>query len=198
MKLLAQIDLDHTNDSETVSLAGAIEKKLFLQGQGDDHLDSAVLCFQRSSFLLHNRYNAINLAFLLNCRVDSSLDPTKEDKIADLVWANRIRRDVINLCKKDWNAIANRQSKGTADVLQQADISKSQEDTDMVQKFWILVNKAEAHFGLDEMEAYQQEVQQATAVKHEDWMMETFTRQLALLKGLLTKHGQLLNPPWKG
>jgi len=196
MKLLIQIDLDHTNDSETVSLAGAIEKKLFLLGQGDDHLDSAVLCFQRSFFLLHNRYNSINLAYLLNCRVDTSLDPTDEDKIADLVWANRIRRDVLSLCTKDWNAISSRQSKSVTDMLPGTDISKTQEDTDTVQKFWILVNKAEAHFGLGEMEAYKQEVQEATSLQHDDWMMETFTKQIKSLEGLLSKHGMLLNPAW--
>jgi hypothetical protein len=196
IKLLNQIDLEHTNDAQTVSLAGSIEKKLFHNGQGDEHLESAILYFQRGYFLLHNRYNSINLAFLLNCRVDTGLDIHTQDKIADMVWANRIRRDVLNLCEQDWNVIVNRKKKRSEDMLQHTGISKAQEDTDLVEKFWILVNKAEAHYGLGEMEAYEEAIKQASEIEHEEWMMESFTKQLALLESLLVKHGQLLDPPW--
>ena len=43
--MLKQIDLDHTNDTETVALAGAIEKHLYELGDGIDHLENAVLGF---------------------------------------------------------------------------------------------------------------------------------------------------------
>jgi hypothetical protein len=55
LDLLAQLDLEHTNDPETVTLAGAIEKKYFELGQGDDHLNKAILLFQRGYYLLNNR-----------------------------------------------------------------------------------------------------------------------------------------------
>ncbi len=111
INLLKKIDLDHTNDSETVTLAGAIEKRLFAMGEGDEHVSNAIVYFQRGFFLLHNRYNGINLAFLLNRRTDTSLDPTTNEKIADMVWANRIRREVLAMCEKDWSEIINRQNK---------------------------------------------------------------------------------------
>src|SRR5690606_6541982 len=57
MEMLRKIDLDHSNDTETVVLAGRIEKRLFKNGAGDHHLNNAVLYFQRGYFLLHNRYN---------------------------------------------------------------------------------------------------------------------------------------------
>jgi hypothetical protein len=47
-------------------LAGRLEKKMYFNGQGDHHLANAVLFFERGNFLLNNRFNGINLAFLLN------------------------------------------------------------------------------------------------------------------------------------
>jgi hypothetical protein len=55
------------------------------------------------------------------------------------------------------------------------------------QKFWIWANKAEAHFGLGEMEAYKAARQQAEATNHEDWMMDAFNTQIQALDDLLKK-----------
>lgn len=64
IELLEKIDLARTNDPETVALAGSIEKHLFEEGQGDEHLNNAILLYQRGYYLLHNRHNGINLAYL--------------------------------------------------------------------------------------------------------------------------------------
>src|SRR5690606_31950826 len=101
IELLEKIDLARTNDPETVALAGSIEKHLFEEGQGDEHLNNAIVLYQRGYYLLHNRHNGINLAYLLQLRTTTMLDPQKEDKIADQVWANRIRKEVLELCKRD-------------------------------------------------------------------------------------------------
>ncbi len=69
LRLAGKIDLDRTNDPETVALAGSIEKHLFEENQGDEHLDKAILLYQRGYYLLHNRHNGINLAYLLHLRV---------------------------------------------------------------------------------------------------------------------------------
>lgn len=91
-ELLTRLDIERTNDTETVSLAGRIEKELFEKGQGVQHLAKSIEFYQRGYFLLHNRYHGLNLAFLFNKRVDSFDHYTTEDKIADMVFANRIRR----------------------------------------------------------------------------------------------------------
>jgi hypothetical protein len=101
LALLQQIDLDHTNDTETVALAGAIEKHLYELGGGTEHLDNAILFYQRGYYLLHNRYHGINLAYLFHLRSTTELDATNDEKLADLVWANRMRRDVLKLCDTD-------------------------------------------------------------------------------------------------
>ena len=185
--ILEKLNLDHTNDSETVALAGSIEKKLYQCGQGDFHLSNAILYFQRGFYLLHNRYNGINLAFLLNCRVHSALDPSEEDRIADRVWANRTRRDVLDLCAKDWADINDQTDHVTNRNLPPSDDDFAYDQLSSLseQRFWILVNKAEAHFGLGEMEEYEKAVSDAKAVDHEDWMMASFTNQVALLKEFL-------------
>ena len=113
LKLLEQLDLEHTNDPETVTLAGAIEKKYFELGHGDEHLNEAILFFQRGFYLLNNRYNCINLAYMQNCRANSSLCTTKEEQIADMVYASHTRRRVLEICGKELNEIKNREDRQT-------------------------------------------------------------------------------------
>jgi len=197
LKLLGKIDLDHTNDSETVALAGGIEKNLFQKGLGNEHLSRAILYFQRAFFLFHNGYNGINLAFLLNSRADTSLDETTEEKIADMVWADRIRRDVLLICEREWDEIIKRENTVKPEFLQTEDMSKPEAISETEEKFWILVNKAEAYFGLGQFEEHSKVLSQAETIKHEPWMMKSFTDQLEGLNKLMEKNGHLLNPKWK-
>lgn len=196
--LLDKLDLLRTNDSETVALAGAIKKKIYETGEGSQYLDEAILLYQRAYYLLNNRYNGINLAYLLNSRANSALDETEEEKIADTVWAKRIRSNVLALCEKDWKTLIERQK---ANSLQNktgdSKLLKAQQAEEKEQKFWILVNKAEAHFGLGNMEEYRKAVAQAEVADYEDWMMESFTTQIEALGKLLNKQENALKPQRK-
>ncbi len=196
LKLLSNIDLDHTNDPETVTLAGAIEKKYYELGQGDDHLNKAILFFQRGFFLLNNRYNCINLAYMQNCRANSSLCTTKEEQIADMVYANHTRKRVLYICNKELNEIRNREARLIKNTGEHEMIDK-QRSVHNEQKFWIWINKAEAHFGLGEFGDYKNAVEEAKTIEHKPWMIESFEEQVAKLRILLEKNGYLLNPPWK-
>ena len=184
IELLEKIDLGRTNDPETVALAGSIEKHLFEEGQGNEHLNNAILLYQRGYYLLHNRHNGINLAYLLQLRTTTMLDPKKEDKIADMVWANRIRREVLVLCENDLKKINYMESRAGEKI---TPVTEEQEGIISEQKFWIAVNKAEAHFGLGEMMEYEQAAAAAALVKHEEWMMESFTKQLQKLSEMMNK-----------
>ena len=126
-------------------MAGAIEKHLYELGEGIEHLDSAILCYQRGYYLLHNRYHGINLAYLFHLRSTTELDATSDEKLADLVWANRMRRDVLKLCDADEAKIAEmeKQVKGSSGAVSEEQVRLINE-----QKFWINVNRAEADFGL--------------------------------------------------
>lgn len=197
LTLLGELNLDHTNDPETVALAGSIEKKLYEATLDKEHLKNAILFNERGYFLLNNRYNGINLAYTFNCRVDTDLYPAKEDKIADMVFANRVRERVLVLCDRDWAEIIKREADETArtSTASDEDIQK-QKDYYNEQKFWILVNKAEAYFGLGRFEEYKQTVAAAQNIEHTDWMMQSFQDQVNKLKLLLTKYGNLLEKPW--
>ncbi|MFT3701071.1 MAG: TRAFs-binding domain-containing protein [Agriterribacter sp.] len=182
LALLEKIDLARTNDPETVALAGSIEKHLYEEGQGDEHLDKAILLYQRGYYLLHNRHNGINLAYLLHLRSTTSLLPNRDEKMADLIWANRIRRDVVALCEQDTEKIEKMEQQATDT---KTSISEEQENIITEQKFWIAVNKAEAYFGLGEMMEYEKAAAVAKLVHYEDWMMESFTRQLEKLTKMM-------------
>ena len=55
------------------------------------------------------------------------------------------------------------------------------------QKFWISVNRAEACYGLSQIEGFEKAIARAILVPHEDWMMTSFTDQLERLKKLVEK-----------
>ncbi len=192
--LLLQIDLQHTNDPETVVLGGKIEKRLYFNGQGEIHLQYAILNYQRCFFLLNNRYHGINLSFLLNVRVASDLYTTNEDKIADMIWANRIRKDVLKMCERDMKTIQERKYNEAADDI----FTKNQKVQDHTEMSWILANKAEAHYGLGEMNLYKETIAKMDVHQTDTFVMSVFDEQMSKLQPLMKQFGHLLNPAWQG
>jgi hypothetical protein len=195
-KLLQSINLAHTNDPETVSLAGAVEKKLYESGEGDKHLDEALLYFLRSYYTLNNRYNGINLAIIYVYRANSGLATSDIERMADLVMAKRTWRRVLYLCDRDWPVVqakekndANRLNDGTKD-------GQELQEYYNAQKFWISANRAEAYFGLGEFDEYSKNMALAKINTHPEWMWESFTAQMGNLASQLTKVGHLMEPSW--
>ena len=194
MAVLQPLRPDDSNDPETVGLAGAIEKRLFDEGQGVDHLSRAIGFYGRGYYLRNDWYNAINLAYLLNVRADSALDAKDTERIADLVWANRIRREVVALCNRDLAEIAEREER----LKNQAETLESElRARDRERKFWCLATLAEAHFGLGVFEEYRKARESAVALGKASWMIESMDKQIGKLKELLNRHGPLLDPPWR-
>ena len=131
-----------------------------------------------------------------NCRANSSLCTTKEEQIADMVYANHTRKRVIYICNKELNDIRNRETRLIKNTGELEMIDK-QRSVHNEQKFWVWVNKAEAHFGLGEFDEYKKAFEEAKKIEHKPWMIESFEEQVAKLRILLEKNGYLLNPPWK-
>jgi len=188
--LLKDLDLDHTNDPETVALAGAIEKRWYECSHGEEHLSASILYYQRGYYLLNNRYNGINLAFMLDYRAQSSLCTSKYERIADLVSAKRIRKEVLIMCEREWEEITSRQNKNSMSesLLKNDDFSFSQQKADKEQLFWILINKAEANFGLGNITEYEKAVAEAATMEHENWMMISMQEQIEKLKPMIKGH----------
>jgi len=187
LQLLKDLDLAHTNDPETVALAGSIEKRLYERTQDEDHLSAAILYYQRGYYLLNNRYNGINLAFMLDYRAQSSLCVSKYERIADLVDAQRIRKEVLIMCDRDWDEITKRQDKNSSkeSFLKNDDFSISQQKADKEQLFWILINRAEANFGLGNISEYEKAIADAALITHDEWMMDSLEEQIEKLKKMV-------------
>jgi len=191
--LLEALRPAESNDPETLGLAGAIEKRLFDQGQGHEHLDRAIRFYARGYYLRNDWYNGINFAYLLTLRADTPLDATTQEKIADMVCANRVRRDVVALCERDLRTMreGRQLAAGSVDGASADELRARATE----QEFWCLATLAEAQFGLGDLAGYEKTRGEATELAHASWMMETFDGQVAKLRPLLQKHSHLLGAP---
>jgi len=70
--VLAGLDPEVSNDPETLGLWGAVHKRLWSTTGERDHLDTAVLAYERGFDIRSDHYNGINLAYLLNLRATIS------------------------------------------------------------------------------------------------------------------------------
>jgi hypothetical protein len=197
LDLLNSINLAHTNDAETVSLAGAVEKKLYEVGEGNQHLENAILYYQRSYYLLNNRYNGINLALTLLYRASSSIATNDQERIADLVFARRTWERVLFLCERDW-PIINQKEAGDLQRMQNGNKDGQElKEYYQAEKYWIQVNKAEASYGLGDFETYRTALAEAEKIPHHPWQVDSFHQQMDKLAVELKKVGHLLEPKWE-
>ena len=113
-----------------------------------------------------------------------------------MIYANHTRRRVLYICDNDWNNVLKREERESKEGAANAELLK-QRSFDNEQKFWICVNRAESYFGLGEFEKYKKSIEEAKALEHEKWMMESFEDQVARLRKLFQSLGHLLNPAWK-
>ena len=196
LELLKSIDLDHTNDPETVSSAGAVEKKLYESGEGDDHLENSILYYQRSYYLLNNRYNGINLAMTLVYHATSNLVKSDQDRIADLIFAQRTWKRVLYLCERDWAMIEQKEKNDLPLINAGGKDGQELQEYYNTQKYWILVNRAEASFGLGDFGMFEKFKEESKNIPHHTWQLESFTEQMGKLSAELKKVGHLLEPKW--
>jgi hypothetical protein len=98
--ILATLEPDTTNDTETLGLWGAVHKRLW-QVTGDrTSLDGAVRALERGFFIRNDYYNGINLAFMLNERALVQIDLA--EATADFIVARRVRREVCEIAEAWW------------------------------------------------------------------------------------------------
>ena len=73
---------------------------------------------------------------------------------------------------------------------------KAQSDFINDQKFWIKINRVEAHFGMGNFDEYKASREAAESLEHPAWIMQDFDGQIEKLRKLLQAKSDLLNPPW--
>jgi hypothetical protein len=168
--LLALLEPQTSNDTETLGLWGSVHKRLWELTKESSYLDEAVRAYERGFYLRNDYYNGINYAYLLNERAAHPVGFA--EAIADFVQARRVRQEVISICSQ-WlklNPSAARISVGSKLA---------------VIRYWVLATLAEAHIGLEEEAPGQQRLEEAFSTAPEQWMKQSTQDQVNKLKTLL-------------
>jgi len=142
-------------------------------------------------------HEGVNLALTYVYRANSDLSPSNQEKIADLIFAQRTWKRILYLCDRDQPMILEKESKDKNRIGNRTKEGQDLQEYYDAQKFWIAVNQAEAFFGLGDFELYQKYLQTAQNIPHHTWMWESFSDQLAKLQTKLGAVGGLVEPPWK-
>jgi len=192
LEILKPLSPEDSNDPETVGLLGSIHKHLYEEGDGEDHLRQAIRYFSRGYFLRNDVYHGINLAALLTLRAASSLDPTDQEKIADLVDANRIRAELVALCRAELERIDQRLETAT-----DHDTKEHQVRQDWERRYWCMATMVGAYFGLGAWPEYRKAREEAAGLNPPAWMSATLDKYLAVIGPALEQCGHLLSPAWQ-
>lgn len=161
LEILEPLKPEKSMNPETLGLAGAIHKRLWEELKEDRHLTMSIYYYERGFYIKKDYYNGINLGFLVNIR--GSLSTNKNDAIADYVLAERVRKQVIEICE----------------MLTKSDF-ESRSD-----RYWIFATLEEAFLGLGNIEKYEEYKGRAKELSKASWELETTERQIDKLKDLL-------------
>ncbi len=154
-EILRVLDPETTNDTETLGLWGAIQKRFWHETGDVSYLGQAIRAYSRGFYLRNDYYNGINYAFLLNVRGVNA--PTRAEGIADFVEAQRIRKEVISICVR---------------LLEQEQLSDEK-------RYWVVATIAEAWLALEDEEKSAQHLNAANSFSPAAWMKETTRKTVA-------------------
>lgn len=174
--LLATLNPETSNDTETLGLWGSVHKRLWELTREWGQLDEAIRGYERGFYLRNDYYNGINLAYLLNCRAAEAADPA--EAVADFIQARRVRKEVLAICEQ-WlmaHPVPDAQSASQEAVKQERS-----------NRYWVLATIGEAYLGLEDEARSQEWLEKAFAMAPDGWMAESTREQLAKLKPLLDK-----------
>jgi hypothetical protein len=160
--VMEELNPTTSNDPETLGLWGAIHKRLWEKSGDRKALDDAVVAYERGFYIKSDYYNGINVAFLLNIRASVSAG---DEATADRVIANRIRKQIVPMCKK---------------CLEEPDLKAAD-------RYWIMATLAEAYFGLGDKAMFESTMAEAAAIAPEPWMLGSTREQVGKLDALLGK-----------
>jgi len=173
----------NSNDPVTVGLAGDIEKGLFHKDQGHEHLDYAIALYGRRLQLRRAPHDGLTLATALTVRASVLQESAPETARADLVRANNIRNDVLEISERALAAIRKqqRQARGVTGVPQ------AQLAQDRDHEFRCLAAMAEASFGLGDIKKYEGLRSKAKRLHPPSSMLAALEETIAGLRELLER-----------
>jgi len=161
-ELLGLLNPATSNDTETLGLWGSVNKRLWELTKDAAHLDEAVRGYGRGFRLRNDYYNGINFAFALNLRAANPA--SRAEAITDFVQAERVRREVIDICK--------------------AEMQDGGPPGDE-QKYWVMATWAEALLGTGDEAGARQKFEAAAALTSAQWMTDSTREQMDKLRALL-------------
>jgi hypothetical protein len=173
--ILATLDPDTSNDTETLGLWGAVHKRLWEVTGNMAHLESAIRAYERGFYLRNDYYNGINFAYLQNVRASESskraeaarspdeATSLRADAVACFVDASATRREVLQICE---GVLAS---------------EKLLDDA----KYWVLATMAEACLGIGDQAGTDRALGEAFKIASKPWMKESTEDQMKKLRGLL-------------
>jgi hypothetical protein len=180
--LLRQLDVETTTDPETLGQWSAIHKKRAeTPGRTADEIKAdvaeAIQASERGFLIKRDYYNGTNLAYLFNLRASLS---SGDDRIADNVFAARVRRMVVKI---------------TEDRLALLDAQRPPPGSDeakslAVERYWAAATRAESLIALGDSSG-DELMEQTVKAAPTPWMAESTGTQLEKLRALLAKaHAQ--------
>jgi hypothetical protein len=173
--LLATLEPETSNDTETLGLWGAIHKRLWELTGNMAHLESAIRAYERGFYLRNDYYNGINFAYLQNVRAaesakraDAAASPDeavslRADAVASYVSAAATRREVLQICEG---------------------VLGSEKLTDEA-KYWVMATMAEAYLGMGDQAGADRTIADAFKIASAQWMKDSTEDQMNKLRGLL-------------
>jgi hypothetical protein len=173
--LLCTLDPDQTTDPETLGLwSGVHKRRSDLRGRSEkqrlDDLEAAIFTAERGFLIRQDTYTGINLAYLFDLRASIS---SGDKKIADRVFADRVRRRVITAAEKAITLMSDR----LVGVDGQPSTSVAEE------LYWAHATIAEALIGLGDPKG-DQALEKAKTYAVADWMIAGTLGQIEKLKAL--------------
>lgn len=165
-EILRKLRPETSRNPETLGLWGAVHKRLWeFDGSDVEALEESIRSYGRGFYLKDDSYNGINYAFMLDHRASKS---EGDEAIADRVWAERVRRRVIEIC----------------DEQLQTEVTDDAGRVDGEAMFWLRATRVEALLGTGQEAEAEEALEAAAEEAPEDWMEGSLRSQLDKLREL--------------
>jgi tetratricopeptide (TPR) repeat protein len=151
LTIIAKLNPDSSHDIETLGIAGAIRKRLWILELQRTHLDKAIEYYGQGFNLRKDYYNGENYALCLDLRSDLQQDA--DDRLYDRMTARRVRKEIVEHLGRELTA---------ADYADRPD------------KLWMNATMANALFALGRSEEAQFYEQAFMDLGPRDWQRDTY------------------------
>ena len=152
LAIISQINPDVSNDTETLGIAGAIEKRLWGLTGDRASLDRAIECYGRGFQVKRDYYNGENYALSLVMR--AAVQEDKDEVAYDRMTAKKTRKEIIESLKREF---------------------AEQDLEDRSDRVWMHATMANCLFALKrEDEALEHESMFKALAGKVDWMLDTY------------------------